>query len=114
MGVVPVGPATCGVDVAVPLFEGGGGGGGGGGGRGRALLAGPPPRRPPSACASRPPQAPASVVGTKGWRLAVVGAAVAAEGRLVEIGRPSLWAMRWEMDGMVVTVRRGSFDLGPR
>ena len=26
--------------------------------------------------------------------------AVVEEGRLVEIGRPSLWAMRWEMDGM--------------
>ena len=51
-------------------------------------------------------------MGTKGWRvLGGASGAVVEEGRLVEIGRPSLWAMRWLMDGMVETVRRGSLVL---
>ena len=61
------------------------------------------------ACASRkPPQSPC-VVGTKGWRvLGGASGAVVEEGRRVVMGRPSLWAMRWLMDGMVDGARRGS------
>ena len=52
------------------------------------------------------------VVGTKGWRLlGGASGAAAVAGRLVEIGRPSLWAMRWLMDGMVGGARRGSLSV---